>query len=109
MKCGRNYCVAACVPKSGNIYETTLKDERHNDCLKDRVEFTGKTFECHVSKYKTVSIMTFSCYITDDEVRKRFIQIGVYFVSDIKRICYKETNIANGTRIIKVKLPAYRS
>ncbi|CAC5424836.1 unnamed protein product [Mytilus coruscus] len=111
IQCGGNDCVAACVPKSGNAYEITLKDERHIDCLKDGVEFAGKTFECQelVSKYKVVSIMNLSCYVTDDEIRRRFIQIGVEIVSDIKRHCYKETNIADGTRIIKVKLPAHMS
>lgn len=68
-----------------------------------------KKIDCQeiVSKYKVVSNL--SCYVTDDEIRKRFIQIEVEIVSVIKRHYYIETNIAVGTRIIRVKLTSYMS
>lgn len=42
IQCGGNDCVAACVPKSANAYEMTLKDERRIDCVNDGVECAGK-------------------------------------------------------------------
>lgn len=107
LHCGKDDVVAACVPKSGNAYEVTLKSDECIEILRDGLEVCGKQFECQelVSKFKIVSIMNLSCYVTDDEIHKKFEAIGVEIVSDIKRHCYKGTSVADGTRIMKVKLP----
>lgn len=108
MHCGKDDVVAACVPKSGNMYEVTLKSENCMEYLREGVEVCGKQYECQelVSKFKIVSIMNLSCYVTDEEIQTRFSAIDVEIVSEIKRHCYRGTTIADGTRIMKVKLPA---
>lgn len=107
LHCGRDDVVAACVPKSGNLYEVTLKNENCIEYLRDGVEVKGKQFDCQelVSKFRIVSIMNLSCYVTDEEINKQFTAIGVEIVSEIRRHCYKGTTVADGTRIMKVKLP----
>ncbi|CAC5405814.1 unnamed protein product [Mytilus coruscus] len=65
--------VEACFPKSGNIYEITLKEIEAVDLVCDTgFKVNNETFKPNAvfSKEKMVSFLNVSCYVTDEEITK---------------------------------------
>ena len=107
-KCGVG-SVLACVPKFGSGYEIVLKERKLlGDLASEHFSVKGKhcTVNELISTFKVISIINLSMYVTDEEIIDRFSKIGVEIVSDIKkRKMNTKTNIYDGTRVFKAKLP----
>jgi hypothetical protein len=107
--------VFACVPKSGNLFEITAADNITADLLLDGISIAGTVFECsEISQPRrkpvTVSIMHLPAYIEDDVIVSVFNDFDseIEVVGSIRRHYYKGTSIADGTRIVTLKLPPTR-
>lgn len=99
--------IFACVPKFGNIYEVTLDCRAGTNMLFDGIEIEGRKYECHdaTQKFILVSFLHLAAYISDDDIVEKLESLGVELVSPIKRRYYRGTDIADGTRYVRVKLP----
>ena len=100
--------VLAVVPRSGNIYEVTVKDKRSSDELVNTpFEIDGKRFKCDAiySEEKVVSFLHLPAFIPDSEIKRKLDDYHAEMMSPIKRRMYPGTNIADGTRYVVVKFP----
>jgi hypothetical protein len=104
--------VFACVPKSGNIFEVTTADLISAELLLDGVEIDGRIFECSEVEQKgnkpiVVSLMYLPAYMEDDviEAKIKEFDTDIEFVGHIRRHFYRGTTIADGTRIVTLRLP----
>lgn len=97
----------ACVPRSGNLYEITLDGKTPNQYLLEGIKIGDKIFKCKelVQTSVMVSFLHLPAYIEDEEIENTLEAMKVEMVSQIKRRLYPRTNIANGTRYVRVKLP----
>lgn len=101
--------VLAVVPRSGNIYEVTVKDKRSSDELVNTpFQIDGKRFKCDAiySEEKVVSFLHLPAFIPDSEIKRKLDDYRCEMMSPIKRRMYPGTNIADGTRYVVVKFPA---
>ncbi|VDI63783.1 Hypothetical predicted protein [Mytilus galloprovincialis] len=103
--------VEACVPKSGNVYDITLKELEAVDLLCDTgFKVNNVKFQPNAvfSKQKMVSLLNVSYYVTDDELTKKLEDFGAELISPIKRRMHPGTTIADGTRYVVVRFPEFR-
>ncbi|VDI01336.1 Hypothetical predicted protein [Mytilus galloprovincialis] len=107
-KCGVG-SVLACVPKNDNNYEVVMRERRNvGEISGDGLFIQGKSISVNelVSVFRIVSIFNMSMYVTDEEIIDRFDRMGVEIVTDIrKRKMSSRSNVYDGTRVFKVKLP----
>lgn len=97
----------ACVSRSGNLYEVTLDGRAPIQYLLEGIKIGEKIFECTevVQTSIMVSFLHLPAYIDDEEIENTLEAMKVEMVSPIKRRFYPGTNIADGTRYVRVKLP----
>ncbi|CAC5423429.1 unnamed protein product [Mytilus coruscus] len=103
--------VEACVPKSGNVYEITLKELEAVDLLCDTMfKVNNVKFKPNpvFSKQKTVSFLNVSYYVTDEEITKKLEDFGAELISPIKRRMHPGTTIADGTRYVLIRFSEFR-
>lgn len=106
-KCGIG-SVVACVMKNGVGFEVVFRERQLMEPILGELNLDGKI--CNVNeleaKFKYVSILNLSMYVSDEEIIDRFSKIGVEVVSPIKKHRMKsKINVYDGTRIFKAKLP----
>lgn len=88
-------------------YELTMKDENGKEKLMDGLKI-GENIILSKELSKNdlvVSFMALPAYITDDEILTKLMIWGVSAVSPIKRRVWPGTDIAEGTRFVKVRFP----
>jgi len=97
----------ACVPKSGNMYVLTLKDKDVADLVSDGINFGNKSYKCEPVKKETmfVSIMNVDPFVPDEEIQNKLKEFGVEILGNVRRICYENTDVENGNRVCKIKIP----
>lgn len=97
----------ACVPRSGNLYEITLDGRAPLQYLLEGIKIGDKTYECReiVQNSIMVSFLHLPAYIEDHEIEDTLLSMNIEILSPIKRRYYPGTNIADGTRYVRVKLP----
>ncbi|CAC5382432.1 unnamed protein product [Mytilus coruscus] len=107
-KCGVG-SVLACVPKNDTGYEVVMRERRNvGEISGDSISIQGKSCSVNelISVFRIVSIFNMSMYVTDEEIIDRFDRMGVEIVTDIrKRKMSTRSNVYDGTRVFKVKLP----
>lgn len=101
------WALYACVPKGANGYEVTLDSRASAQVLLDGMTIRGKSCEVVelVKTYIVVSFLHIPAYIEDDELVHKLESLNVTVLSPIQRRVYPGTNIVDGTRFVKVKLP----
>lgn len=100
--------ILAVVPRSGNLYEITVRYQNNSDDLcNSPFQVSGKRFQCHAvySKERVVSFLHLPAFIPDSDIFKKLQEFGVEVKSDIKRRFYPGTEVADGTRYVVVKFP----
>lgn len=104
--------VFGCVPRSGNMYELTLADRETVDRLEDGMTVGKEFFEAKRTIRNTfvMSIMHLPTYVSDGDIKDKFKNFEIDFLSPIKRryIEVEGNKFADGTRFCKVRLPEYR-
>jgi hypothetical protein len=104
--CGAG-AVFACVPKPGNMYEVTMADRSSVQIVLDGVQVNDCTLVCRevVQTSMVVSFMHLSAYVLDEEISQKLLDLKVELLDDIKRHYYKGTQVADGTRYVRIRLP----
>ncbi|MGL4766055.1 MAG: hypothetical protein ACRC2N_13650 [Aeromonas sp.] len=94
-------------PKHGKEYELTLEGAEFCDMLLDGIEIKGQLFQVRRLEVKEhiVSFLHLPAYLADEVIETKLKFWGVTPVTKIKRRLYPGTNIADGTRYVKVKFP----
>ncbi len=94
-------------PRPDREYELTLDDEGMCDDLMDGLMIKEKM--CEIRKLQTkecmVSFMHLPAYMDNKDILSKLEMWGVTPTSDIKRRYYPGTEIADGTRYLKVRFP----
>lgn len=96
------------VPRSGNMYEVTVKNKADLDLLEEGLWLQDR--ECPARRMVqdsfVASMMYLPTYIEDQEIKSRLNVIGVDILSPIKRryIEWDNIKVADGTRFCKVRL-----
>ena len=100
--------VLAVVPRSGNLYEITVKDkDASNELCNGAFQVAGIEYRCHAvySEEKVVSFLHLPAFISDNDIIRKLEAFGAELKSPIKRRLYRGTNVADGTRYVVVKFP----
>ena len=99
--------VLACRFKTPKKYELTMQDDSGKEKLMDGLKIGNNIIVSNeLSKNElVVSFMALPAYITDDEILTKLKIWGVNAVSPIKRRVWPGTDIAEGTRFVKVRFP----
>lgn len=100
--------VLAVVPRSGNLYEITVKDkDASNELCNGAFQVAGIEYRCHAvySEEKCVSFLHLPAFFSDDDIIRKLDALGAELKSPIKRRVYRGTNVADGTRYVVVKFP----
>jgi len=99
--------ILACVPRAGNLYEITFKDKYSAEIIEDGLEIEGNMYEATkaVRDTFTVSFMNVPVYIEDEIIQGKLTSLGVEILSPMKRKMYEGTEIEDGTRFCRVRLP----
>lgn len=94
-------------PKYGEEYELTVEGAELCDVLLDGMEIKGQFFEIRRLEVKEhmVSFLHLPAYLEDEVIENKLKFWGVNPMTKIKRRVYPGTNIADGTRYVKVKFP----
>ena len=98
--------VEACVPKSGNFFEITLKQTDAVELLVDTgFKVESKSFKPKqiFSEQKVVSFFNVSHYVADSEITDKLVNLGLEVKSSMKRNVHPGTQVENGTRYVVVK------
>ncbi len=99
--------ILAVRPRQGKEYEITLTNREACDGLDKGLIIKGKL--CEIRKLKTreyvVSFIHLPAYIEDSEILNKLENWGVTPASEIRRRVYPGTDIADGTRYLRVKFP----
>ncbi len=94
-------------PRQGKEYEITLINQEACNGLEEGLMIKGKL--CEIRQLKTreyvVSFIHLPAYIEDSEIVNKLENWGVTPASDIRRRMYPGTDIADGTRYLRVKFP----
>ena len=104
--CGLN-TILACVPRGADTYEITVTDREASDLLMGGLDIEGEIYECSEVESKTlgVSFLHLPSYISDNDIAYKLRQLDIELLTDIKRRYHKGTNVADGTRFVRVKFP----
>ena len=100
--------VLAVVPRSGNLFDVTVKNkELVDDLCSSGLHVSGRKYDCNAiySSHKLVSFMHLPVFIEDEELIGRLTSLGVELKSPIKRRKYPGTNVEDGTRFVVCKFP----
>jgi len=99
--------VFACIPRAADGYEMTVSTKTVAEKLSQGVRFQDRVFDCNllVSDTVVVSFLHLPAYILDQEIEEKLQQLGIKILSPVERRYYKGSNVADGTRIVKVKFP----
>lgn len=107
MKAVRGVCgeMVACRMMGTKRYEVTMSDLKGKERLMEgfkinKVSIFGKEINCNEM---VVSFLNMPAYIEDDIILQKLSGWGVSAVSPIKRRMWPGTNIADGTRFVKVR------
>lgn len=105
-RCGLN-TIYACVPKGMDQFEITVSDQETSELLAGGIEIDGKTYSCMEVSSRTVvvSFIHLPGYVSNKEIYDKLWSYGVEPMSDIKRRFHPGTNVADGTRFVRVKFP----
>lgn len=97
----------ACVPKSGNMYIVTMKNKDMCNMIADGIECRGKTYNCSyvVKDTLNVSVMGVDPCIEDYEVADALEAMDATVMGEVSRLTYPGTNVENGNRLCRVRLP----
>lgn len=99
--------ILAVRPRQGKEYEITLINREACNGLDEGLMIKGKL--CEIQQLKTreyvVSFIHLPAYIEDSDIVDKLQNWGVTPVSDIRRRMYPGTDIADGTRYLRVKFP----
>lgn len=97
--------VIGCRYKNPREYELTMKDENGKDKILDGLKIkNSRLMAKEVSNNEmVVSFLNLPTYIQDEEIKGKLTDWGVTAVSTIKRRMWPGTDIADGTRFLKVK------
>lgn len=97
----------ACVPKAGNMYMLTLKSKMVAELVLDGIRCGEKVYPCtEVTKNSmVVSFMNVDPYVPDKEITDKLEAMNVEKVGKIRRLHYADTEVENGNRVCRVKLP----
>lgn len=97
--------LAACRCMGAKKFEVTLKEEGAKKKLMDgiKIKNTNVIGRELSNNEMVVSFMGLPAYITDDEITDKLNFWGVKAVTQIKRRMWPGTDIADGTRFVKVK------
>ncbi len=99
--------ILAVRPRQGKEYEITLTNREACDGLDKGLIIKGKL--CEIRKLKTreyvVSFIHLPAYIEDSEILNKLENWGVTPASEIRRRMYPGTDVADGTRYLRVKFP----
>jgi hypothetical protein len=97
----------ACIPKSGNVYEITLADKESVQIVSPGLSVGDHTFKCMevVLDELVVSFLHLPAYVSDEQITNKLNELGVEILGSIKRRVYPNTEIADGTRHVKVRFP----
>ena len=101
--------ILAVVPRSGNLYEITVKDkDAANDLSDSGFQVAGLKYDCHqvYSAEKVVSFLHMPEFIEDDVIIKKLTDLGVEVLSKVKSRVYPGTSVHDGTRYVFCKFPA---
>ena len=101
--------VRACVPKGPNHYEVTFDDVIQTRSISDieYLECNGAKISARLLHSETVvvSFLHLPAYIRDEEIEERLKGMHIEILTPIYRRYYKGTQIADGTRYVRVKFP----
>lgn len=94
-------------PKYGEEYELTVEGVKLCEVLLDRMEIKGQYFEVRRLEVKEhiVYFLHLPAYLEDEVIEDNLRFWGVPPMTKIKRRVYLGTNIADGTRYVKVTFP----
>lgn len=97
--------VIGCRYKTPREYELTMCDEKGKNKLLDGLKIkNGRIMAKEINNTETVvSFMNLPTYIKDEEITGKLKDWGVMAISTIKRRMWPGTDIADGTRFLKVK------
>lgn len=106
--CGKN-TVLAVVPnkEDGLSYEITLDTVENAHKLHHGIEINGEEFQCNFqqSDIIVVSFLYIPSYVEDEELLSRLRSKNIEIVSDVYRRVHPGTQVADGTRFVRVKFP----
>lgn len=97
--------VLACVPRNADCYEVMVENIEIVENLLGTLKIAGQEYECRKihDDTKTVSIMHLPSFVTDDQIRAKIEQLGVRIISRITRKKHRDSDVYDGTRIMRVK------
>ncbi|XP_045920019.1 uncharacterized protein LOC123979952 [Micropterus dolomieu] len=101
-KCGE---VIGCRVRGERTYEVTMKDEEGKTKLMNGLRVKGALVHARdiISTDMVVSFINLPVYMEDDKIVSRLNEWGVRQMSPIKRRMWPGTEIADGTRFLKVR------
>jgi hypothetical protein len=103
--------VYACIPRASDMFEVTVADEITVDLLTDSgLLIGGNQNDCtevirNVSKPIMVSFMHLPAYIPDSDIVDKLSAMKVKIVGAIRRRYYPDSDVADGTRLVRAILP----
>lgn len=97
----------ACVPKGGDCYEITMDGKASAQILLNGIRIDNQLCDVNevVRTFIVVSFLHIPAYIEDDELIEKLESLKVTVLSPVQRRYYPGTDIADGTRFVKVRLP----
>ncbi len=97
--------VIGCRYKTPREYELTMEEERGKEKILDGLKIkNSRVVAKEISSTEmVVSFLGLPTYIQDEEILRKLMEWGVTAVSRIKRRMWPGTDIADGTRFLKVK------
>lgn len=97
----------ACVAKASNMYMLTFADKTVADLVSDGLSCGGKMYECKAVKsdHMFVSFMNVDPYVPDSEIVNKLEDLNITVLGNIRRMFYEGTEVENGNRVCKVRLP----
>lgn len=106
--CGKN-TVLAVVPDKDlkNSYEITMDGIQNAWKLTNGFKIGEKEYECTLAASASVivSFMYIPAYIEDEDLLRKLREKNIEILSPVYRKTYQLTQVANGTRCVRVKFP----
>lgn len=106
--CGVN-TVLAVVPDKDRCrsYEVTMDKIDNAYKLSKGINIVGNDYECTLIKSETivVSFLHIPAYVEDEELLAKLTDKNIEIVSPVFRRTYAHTDVADGTRYVRVKFP----
>lgn len=105
--CGGNTILAVVPNDLENTYEITADSEENALKLTNGIRIGEKDFDCtfQFNDIVVVSFMHLPAHITDDEILDKLTDKGCVIMSQVYRHVHAGTQVADGTRYVRVKFP----